>query len=71
MTDFPQSTKWVPLRDVLLILNDPRWSWTRNASCKYVNLRIDTRDMACVVCDRDDHPITLKELARQLDTYLD
>ena len=65
----PHST-WVPLSSVLEVLNDPRWSWHRNSPCKYVELRIDTRTMYCIIHNRDGNQITLKELSRQMDTFL-
>ena len=61
---------WVPVTDVLAILNDERWSWASNAHCKYVELRIDTRDMHCCIKDRDSESITLHDLARQMDKHL-
>lgn len=65
-----QPVEWVPVADALAIIQDPRWSWAQNASCKYVSLRIDTRDGKCLISDRDDNRITLKQLSRQLDAYL-
>ena len=64
------SPPWVSVNAVLAILNDPRWSWYRNSPCKYVELRIDTRTMDCLISNRDGHRITLKDLSRQLDEYL-
>lgn len=62
--------QWVPVADVLTLLQDPRWSWLRNNPCKYVRLHLDTRDMRCLIADRDGRSITLHELSRQLDSYL-
>lgn len=69
MTTLPPDP-WVPLSEVLAILNDPRWTWVRNARCKYVDLRVDTRDMKCLIRDRDGLVITLHDLSRQMDEYL-
>jgi hypothetical protein len=62
---------WVPVDKALAILRDKRWSWASNHRCKYVELRIDTRDMHCTIRDRDGKSITLKQLSRQMDTYLE
>ena len=58
---------WVQVSEVIAIIQDPKWSWVRNAPCKYVEVRIDTRDMCCRIYDRDRREITLTDLARQLD----
>jgi len=62
--------KWVPVEAVLEVLRDKRWLWTRNMACKYVNIRVDTRDMHCTLQDRHGTSITLGQLARQLDDVL-
>jgi len=62
--------QWVPVADALAVIQDPRWSWARNSPCKYVELRIDTRDMKCRIYDRDRREISLKDLSRQLDDHL-
>jgi len=64
------SDAWVPVASALAIIQDPRWSWVRNNPCKYVELRIDTRDMKCRIYDRDRREISLRDLSRQLDDYL-
>ena len=56
---------WNSVEEVLAVLNDPEWRWIRNTRCKYVELRIDTRDNHCVIRDRDGNPITLEELKYQ------
>jgi hypothetical protein len=63
--------KWIPVDDVLAVLNNPDWTWARNTCCKYIMLRIDTRDMMCQLQDRDRNVLTLKQLSRQLDSYLE
>jgi hypothetical protein len=62
--------RWVPVADVLAIIRDRRWSWVRNNPCKYIELRIDTRNEHCLIFDRDRREVTLKDLSRQLDDYL-
>lgn len=41
------SNNWIPLLDVLRILCARRYSWTKHMRAKYINLRIDTRDLGC------------------------
>ena len=62
--------RWVPVADVLAIIRDKRWSWVRNNACKYIELRIDTRNECCLIFDRDKREVTLKDLSRQGDGYL-
>jgi hypothetical protein len=62
--------KWVPVESVLEVLRDKRWLWTHNMACKYVSLRVDTRDMHCTLQDREGNHISLRDLARQLDDFL-
>ncbi len=59
------SNNWIPLDDVLAVLNDPEWSWVRNMDCKYVEIRVDTRDNHCVIRARDGSAITLEDLQYQ------
>jgi len=46
------------------------WSWVGNSRCKYINLRIDTRDMMCNLYDRDNQEITIEELEYQYKSDL-
>lgn len=62
--------RWVDVDKALAIIRDERWTWALNARCKYITLRIDTRDGHCLIKDRDGKEITLKELSRQGDAYL-
>ena len=67
--------KWIPIAEVLAVFDREyrstsrnhkyKWDWIRNPSCKYIDLRIDTRDMCCVIFDRDGKLITLDELRQQ------
>lgn len=41
---------------------DSAWSWARNMNCKYISLRIDMRDGAFVILDRDGYRISLAAL---------
>ncbi len=67
----PPFTRWEPLADVLAVIHDPRWSWVRNNRCKYVELRMDTRDQRCLIFNRDRELITMQDLRRQGDTQLE
>lgn len=64
-------TRWVPVADVLAVIQDPRWSWVRNSPCKYLELRLDTRDQRCLIYNRDREAITLQDLRRQGDAQLE
>ena len=48
-----------------LSAEDSEWTWIRNSKCKYVDIRIDMRDGAFVLRDRDGNRISLKQLAEQ------
>jgi hypothetical protein len=42
------------------------WTWCRNSGCKYLTIRIDTRDGGYVrIADRDGSVISLHDLAHQ------
>ena len=46
---------WDRLDDVVDVVNLSRqrkWSWTRSANCKYIDVRIDMRDGGCIIRDR-------------------
>ncbi len=50
----PEDVEWVALARVLAVLNHPDYYWgntNASARCKYLTLRIDTRDNHCVVMD--------------------
>jgi len=64
-----KSNKWESVTDVLNIIKDPRWWWSRNSRCKYITLRIDTRDQHCLITNNEGDAITLKDLARQIENY--
>lgn len=55
---------WIPLEQVLEAIRGD-WMWIRNSRCKYVDIRVDTRSMHCVIYDRDRVRITLDELRYQ------
>ena len=60
--------KRVPIEEILKILKKVKtydWLWICNPKCKYINLRIDMRDGHCLLFDREDNPIELKDLQYQ------
>lgn len=44
---------------------DFTWSWARNWACKYISIRIDMRDGAFVLVNRDGERISLEQLKYQ------
>ena len=57
------------LIEVLEVLHHPDFYWlTMNGltCCKYLNLRVDTRDNRCWITDRDNRPIDLKTIKEHL-----
>jgi len=60
--------RWVDVNEVVNVVNKAKndeWNWTKNIRCKYINVRIDMRDGACLVFDNDKKPITVNELLKQ------
>lgn len=45
-----------------------KWQWFENTQCKYIELRIDMRDLGCLIMDRDRERITPDMLAKQWST---
>lgn len=65
---FDTGNTWDTLND-LAIVNEARvageWHWWANPTCKYVDLRVDMRDGACVMRNRHGQRITPQQLAYQ------
>lgn len=64
----PKEIPWDNFDDVLEVLQKMKtgeWDWKRNGVCKYINVRVDSRDMKCVISDRNNKRITLEELKKQ------
>lgn len=66
----------IPLRRVINLLHHPNFMWTCPGlgvtKLKYMELRVDTRDCACLVKDRDGRAVTpqqLEELERTLSNF--
>ena len=45
--------------------NNEAWRWMFNTRCKYIELRIDMRDGAFILKDREGTRISLEELKAQ------
>jgi hypothetical protein len=61
--------EWDHVDDVLAVIERMRsgeWYWGSNSRCKYIELRIDTRDGGCILRDRESVRITPAQLAKQL-----
>lgn len=59
---------WDHIDDVLPVIElmrSGKWVWDENMRCKYVEVRIDTRDGGCIIKDRHDVRITPAELVKQ------
>ena len=59
---------WVPVSELVEHIQkalDNGWVWYKNSRCKYVSVRIDTRDGHSILCDRDGKVITLEEFDKQ------
>lgn len=67
----PPAARWVPLADVLKLLNHPDFHWCVGgglSDLKYMELRIDTRDNCCLVMDRNRKPVDLSRAAKALES---
>lgn len=58
-------SKWESAQEALDVIFNDDWKWINNSRCKYISLRIDTRDGHCVIYDRHGKPITMNELKYQ------
>jgi len=63
---------WDDIREVfpaiqkaLSLRKEYKWSWIRNSRCKYISVRIDMRDGACILMDRNGNRILVKDLLFQ------
>lgn len=59
---------WDHVDDVLPVIElmrSGKWAWVENMRCKYIELRIDTRDGGCIIRDREKVRITPEQLANQ------
>lgn len=60
--------QWYKFSDIFKTIADIQennWSWAFNNRCKYIDIRIDMRDLKCLLKDRYGDVITIKELVRQ------
>ncbi len=61
-------SRWGSINPVLSFIDlvlQKKWRWIKNSKCKYVNLRIDTRDLSCIIEDRHGNEITIEQLLEQ------
>lgn len=59
---------WDSIDDFIAVLEQMRagkWKWVYNSKCKYVDLRVDMRDGACIIKDLEGRRIDPKDLAYQ------
>lgn len=48
-------TDWRSFADVAKLLNEKELDWTKCPQLKYIEIRVDTRTMDCVVLDRENN----------------
>jgi hypothetical protein len=63
-----ETNTWHSFNEVVPILKAAQagtWHWYENTRCKYIELRIDMRDLGCIIKDREGLRITLQTLAYQ------
>lgn len=61
---------WLPLAEIIDIIHHPNFYWGSMGGftdCKYIELRIDTRDNCCVVRDRNHKLVDVAKLKAALD----
>lgn len=66
----PEDAGWVPLVQVVELLYHPNFHWCAHqvfADCKYLELRVDTRDNWCLVRDQNGRALNLSELRQALE----
>jgi hypothetical protein len=66
----PPTPKWWHEFDdvipaVIKCVQGINWTWIANSRCKYIDLRIDMRDGATILMDRDGNKISIEELTYQ------
>lgn len=62
--------EWHRLADILPVFDKVRdhdWLWAQNSRCKYVELRIDMRNLSALLKDRDGNYITPDQLLYQYE----
>ena len=61
----PPIAKWVNLKDLLEFLTHPDFYWGSHEQfldLKYLELRVDTRDLHCIVKDRNGKMVDLDKM---------
>jgi hypothetical protein len=65
------SQEWVSLADLVDVIHHPNFYWGAlqdHTDCKYLTVRIDTRDNHCLVSDRNGKPVDLATLRKAVET---
>lgn len=62
---FEPPIDWQPVEPIIEMLGSASWTWVRNRRCKYVHLFVDTRDMRCLLRDRNQLRISMEDLRKQ------
>jgi hypothetical protein len=68
LKEMQENNVWHNFRQVIPVFKAAttrEWNWFANPQCKYVGLRIDMRDLGCIVMDRDGNRITPGQLVYQ------
>jgi len=67
--DIPSKQPWKPFQEIVdgvnKVLKKANWTWCRNQRCKYITIKIDTRDRNAILCDRYGNLMELKDFERQ------
>jgi len=61
------------LKEVVNHLYNRKWFWIGSAGAsrfKYINIRVDTRDNACLLSDRDGNPFEYEQLLSLKDNVM-
>lgn len=64
-SELPPIAKWENLKDVLAFLTHPDFYWGAHndfIDLKYLELRVDTRDLHCIVKDRNGKIVDLEKM---------
>lgn len=70
LLNIPDQPKWVDLNEVLEVLYHPDFYWGADndfIDLKYLELRIDTRDLHCIVKDRNGKIVDFDEVKETLN----
>ncbi len=60
------SNEWISIEEIIEVTSSKDWTWMKNSRCKYLNIRMDTRDGHCLISDRNNERISLDQLRYQI-----